>query len=95
MRSTYTLEGIVKMNPITEALKELKIEEVEIKKLFKTLTENPLMAMTEIQKLGIPAEKLQKIMQMIMSAPHLIKEAVQELGLDFSQVEKAKEAFKK
>ncbi|MGK0366940.1 MAG: hypothetical protein ACI9QD_000071 [Thermoproteota archaeon] len=82
------------MNPILEILKELKIDQDKIKELFKTLTENPMMAMGLVQKLGIPTEKFQKIMGLIMTQPGLIKEAVEELGLDFSAVEKAKEKLK-
>ena len=79
------------MNPIVKILKDLNISEDRIKELFKTLTENPLMAMGVIQSLGIPPEKLQSMMTMIMTNPSLIKDAVDELGLDFSEVEKAKE----
>ena len=81
-------------NPIIKILKELNIDQDKIQELFKTLTENPLMAMGYIQKLGIPPEKLQQIMGMIMATPGIIKEAVDELGLDFAAVEKAKEALK-
>jgi hypothetical protein len=80
-------------NPIIIILKELNIDEAKIQELFKTLTENPFMAMGVIQKMGIPQEKLQQIMGMVMSTPSIIKEAVDELGLDFSAVEKAKEAL--
>ena len=81
-------------NPIIKILKDLDIDEVKIQELFKTLTENPLMAMSFIQKMGIPQEKLQQIMGLVMSTPSIIKEAVDELGLDFSAVEKAKELLK-
>jgi hypothetical protein len=81
-------------NPIIKILNELNIDEAKIKELFKTLTENPFMAMGVIQKMGIPQEKLQQIMGIVMSTPSIIKEAVEELGLDFSAVEKAKEAMK-
>ncbi len=81
-------------NPIIKILKELNIDQEKIQELFKTLTENPFMAMGVIQKLGIPQEKLQEIMGLIMTTPTIIKEAVDELGLDFSAVEKAKEALK-
>lgn len=82
------------MNPILQILKELNVSDEKVKELFKTLTENPMMAMGVISKMGIPPEKLQSIMGMIMATPGIIKEAVDELGLDFSAVEKAKEALK-
>ncbi len=82
------------MNPILEILKELNISEDKVKELFKTLTENPMMAMGVLSKMGIPPEKLQAIIGMIMTSPGIIKEAVDELGLDFSAVEKAKDALK-
>jgi hypothetical protein len=53
-----------------------------------------MMAMMNIQALGLPPEKLQSIMMMVMSSPDLIKEAVEELGLDFAKVEAAKAKLK-
>ena len=82
------------MNPIIQALKELNVSEDKIKELFQVLTENPMMAMMNIQALGLPLEKLQSIMMMVMSSPDLIKEAVEELGLDFAKVEEAKAKLK-
>lgn len=82
------------MNPIIQTLKELDVTQDQIKELFKTLTENPMMAMGVISKLGLPADKLQEIMGLVMMSPHLIKQAVEELGLDFSKVEQAKEKLK-
>ncbi|MEW6992400.1 DUF2999 family protein [Colwelliaceae bacterium 6441] len=79
------------MNPIIQTLKENNVSDEKIAEVFQALTENPIMAMTTIQSLGIPAEKLQTLMMMLMSNPDLIKEAVDELGLDFSKVEAAKE----
>jgi hypothetical protein len=61
-------------NPIIKILNELNIDEAKIKELFKTLTENPFMAMGVIQKMGIPQEKLQQIMGIVMSTPSIIKE---------------------
>jgi hypothetical protein len=83
-----------KMNPIIQALTELNVSEDKIKELFQVLTENPMMAMMNIQALGLPPEKLQSIMMMVMSSPDLIKEAVEELGLDFAKVEAAKAKLK-
>ncbi|MBA6233607.1 MULTISPECIES: DUF2999 family protein [unclassified Colwellia] len=82
------------MNPIIQALKELNVSEEKIKELFQVLTENPMMAMMNIQSLGLPPEKLQSIMMMVMTSPDLIKEAVEELGLDFAKVEAAKAKLK-
>ncbi len=82
------------MNPIIQNLKELNISDEKIAELFTTLTENPMMAMTTIQSLGLPPEKLQGIMMMVMSQPELIKEAVNELGLDYAKVEEAKSKLK-
>ena len=48
-----------KMNPIIQALTELNVSEDKIKELFQVLTENPMMAMMNIQALGLPPEKLQ------------------------------------
>jgi hypothetical protein len=81
-------------NPIIKILNELNIDQEKIKELFKTLTENPFMAMNVIQKMGIPQDKLQQIMGLVMSTPAIIKDAVDELGLDFEAVEKAKQALK-
>jgi len=78
------------VNPILAILKEHNISDTQIKDLFQTLTENPLMAMGTIGQLGIPPEKLQQLMGLVMQNPALIKEAVVELGLDFSKVEAAK-----
>jgi TRAP-type mannitol/chloroaromatic compound transport system permease large subunit len=78
------------MNPIIAILKEHNIADEQIKSLFETLTENPLMAMAVVQQLGIPQDKLQQLMGLVMQNPGLIKEAVDELGLDFSKVEAAK-----
>lgn len=78
------------MNPILAILKEHNISDTQIKDLFQTLTENPLMAIGTIGQLGIPPEKLQQLMGLVMQNPALIKEAVVELGLDFSKVEAAK-----
>ncbi|TPH15856.1 DUF2999 family protein [Litorilituus lipolyticus] len=82
------------MNPIIQLLKEHNVSDEKVTQLFQTLTENPMMAMTIIGELGIPAEKLQALMGLVMTQPHLIKEAVEELGLDFSKVEAAKEKLK-
>jgi hypothetical protein len=79
------------MNPIISLLKKLNINETDIKALFTTLTENPMNAMVEIQKLGVPTEQLQTLMMMVMTTPALIKEAVEELGLDVSVFKKAQE----
>jgi len=83
------------MNPILAILKEHNVSEAQTSEIFKALTENPLMAMTTVQQLGIPAEKLQSLMMLLMQNPALIKEATEELGLDFSKVEQAKESLKK
>lgn len=79
------------MNPIIAILKEHNIADEQIKSLFETLTENPLMAMGVVQQLGIPQDKLQKLMGLVMQNPNLIKEAVEELGLDLAKVEAARE----
>lgn len=79
------------MNPIIAILKEHNIADEQIKSLFETLTENPLMAMGVVQQLGIPQDKLQQLMGLVMQNSGLIKEAVEELGLDFAKVEAAKE----
>lgn len=78
------------MNPIIQTLKEHNVSDQKIAEVFQALTQNPLAAMTTIQSLGIPAEKLQPLMMMVMSNPDLIKQAVEELNLDFSKVEAAK-----
>ena len=79
------------MNPIIAILKEHNIADEQIKSLFETLTENPLMAMGVVQQLGIPQDKLQKLMGLVMQNTNLIKEAVEELGLDLAKVEAARE----
>jgi len=81
------------MNPIIQLLKDANISDEQIKDIFQSLTENPIMAMTTIGQLGIPPEKLQPVMMQVMTNPELIKEAVEELGLDFSAVEKAKQTL--
>ncbi|RHW77022.1 DUF2999 family protein [Colwellia sp. RSH04] len=79
------------MNPILQVLKEQNVSDEKVTELFQALTDNPMMAMSLIGELGIPAEKLQALMGLVMTQPQLIKEAVEELGLDFSKVEAAKE----
>lgn len=78
------------MNPIIQTLKDHNVTDEKITEVFQALTQNPLAAMSTIQSLGIPPEKLQPLMMMVMSNPSLIKEAVEELKLDFSKVEAAK-----
>jgi hypothetical protein len=78
------------MNPIIQTLKDHNVTDDKITEVFQALTQNPLAAMTIIQSLGIPQEKLQPLMMMVMSNPDLIKQAVEELKLDFSKVEAAK-----
>ena len=78
------------MNPIIQTLKDHNINDAKISEVFQALTENPMAAMSIIQGLGIPPEKLQQLMMMVMTNPDLIKQAVEELGLDFSKVEAAK-----
>lgn len=78
------------MNPIIKTLKDYNVNDEKITEVFQALTENPLAAMTIIQSLGIPQEKLQPLMMMVMTNPDLIKQAVEELKLDFSKVEAAK-----
>jgi hypothetical protein len=78
------------MNPIIQTLKDHNVTDEKITEVFQALTQNPLAAMTIIQSLGIPQEKLQPMMMMVMSNPDLIKQAVEELNLDFSKVEAAK-----
>ena len=78
------------MNPIIQTLKDNNVSDEKITEVFQALTQNPLAAMTIIQGLGIPADKLQALMMTVMTNPQLIKEAVAELNLDFSKVEAAK-----
>jgi hypothetical protein len=78
------------MNPIIQTLKDHNVTDEKITEVFQALTQNPLAAMTIIQSLGIPQEKLQPMMMMVMTNPDLIKQAVEELNLDFSKVEAAK-----
>lgn len=78
------------MNPIIQTLKDHNVQGEKITELFQALTENPLQAMTIIQGLGIPPEKLQPLMMMVMTNPEILKQAVEELKLDFSEVEAAK-----
>lgn len=78
------------MNPIIQTLKEHNVTDEKIAEVFQALTENPLAAMTIIQSLGIPQDKLQALMMMVMATPDLIKQAVEELNLDFSKVQEAK-----
>jgi len=77
------------MNPIIKTLKDHNVSDEKITEVFEALTQNPLTAMTTIQSLGIPQEKLQPLMMMVMTNPDLIKQAVEELSLDFSKVEAA------
>lgn len=78
------------MNPIIQTLKDHNVSDHKITEVFQALTQNPLAAMTIIQSLGIPQEKLQPLMMTVMTNPDLIKQAVEELKLDFSKVEAAK-----
>ncbi|WP_372882675.1 DUF2999 domain-containing protein [Psychromonas sp.] len=78
------------MNPIIQTLKDHNVTDEKITEVFQALTQNPLAAMTIIQSLGIPQEKLKPLMMMVMGNPDLIKQAVEELKLDFSKVEAAK-----
>ena len=78
------------MNPIIQTLKDHNVNENKITEVFKALTQNPLAAMTIIQSLGIPQDKLQPLMMMVMTNPDVLKQAVEELRLDFSMVEAAK-----
>ncbi|NMH64936.1 DUF2999 family protein [Shewanella salipaludis] len=82
------------MNPIIALLKEHNISDQQVKALFQSLTENPLMAMGTLGQLGIAPEKLQGLMMQVMQNPGLIKDAVAELGLDFAKVEAAKAQMK-
>ena len=78
------------MNPIIQILKDHNVNDNKITEVFKALTQNPLAAMTIIQSLGIPQDKLQPLMMMVMTNPDVLKQAVEELRLDFSMVEAAK-----
>ena len=78
------------MNPIIQTLKDHNVNDEQIANVFKALTENPLAAISIIESLGIPQEKLKPLMMMVMTTPDLIKQAVEELNLDFSKVEAAK-----
>lgn len=77
------------MNPIIQTLKDHNVTDEKISEVFQALTQNPLAAMTTIQSLGIPQEKLQPLMMTVMTNPDLLKQAVEELSLDFSKVEAA------
>ncbi|MGB5446844.1 MAG: DUF2999 family protein [Psychromonas sp.] len=77
------------MNPIIQTLKDHNVSDEKITEVFQALTQNPLAAMTIIQGLDIPQEKLKALMMQVMSNPNLIKQAVEELKLDFSKVEAA------
>lgn len=79
------------MNPVIAILKEHNVSDEKVKTLFEALTQNPMMAMSLVQQLGIPPEQLKQLMGTIMTQPQLIKEATEQLGLDFSKVEAAKE----
>jgi len=79
------------MNPIIAILKEHNVSDKKVKSLFEALTENPMMALSLVQELGIPPEQLKLLMGTIMTQPHLIKEATDELGLDFAKVQEAKD----
>jgi len=79
------------MNPILAILKEHNVSDQKVTSLFEALTDNPMMALSLIQQLGIPPEQLKQLMATIMANPELIKEATDELGLDFAKVEAAKE----
>ena len=63
------------MNPIIAILKKHNVSDEKIKSLFEALTDNPMMAMSLVQQLGIPPEELKKLMGTIMTQPQLIKEA--------------------
>ncbi|WP_160061095.1 DUF2999 family protein [Psychromonas sp. L1A2] len=83
------------MNPIIAILKKHNVSDEKIKSLFEALTDNPMMAMSLVQQLGIPPEELKKMMGTIMTQPQLIKEATDELGLDFAKVQEAKDKLNK
>ncbi|UJX26921.1 MULTISPECIES: DUF2999 family protein [Pseudoalteromonas] len=82
------------MNPIIETLKEHNVSDEQVHALFSAFLENPMMAMAQIQQLGIPPEKLQQLMALVMTQPNLIKEAAESLGINAEQVEQAKQQFK-
>ena len=50
------------MNPIIAILKKHNVSDEKIKSLFEALTDNPMMAMSLEQQLGIPPEELKKLM---------------------------------
>ncbi|MBQ4832263.1 DUF2999 family protein [Pseudoalteromonas sp. MMG010] len=79
------------MNPIIAILQEHNVSNEQVTSLFEAFSENPMLAMAQIQTLGIAPEKLQQLMAVVMTQPHLIKEATDELGLDFEKVKEAKE----
>ena len=82
------------MNPIIETLKEHNVSDEQVHALFSAFLENPMLAMAQIQQLGIPPEKLQQLMALVMTQPNLIKEAAESLGINAEQVEQAKQQFK-
>lgn len=82
------------MNPIIETLKEHNVSDEQVHALFSAFLENPMVAMAQIQQLGIPPEKLQQLMALVMTQPNLIKEAAESLGINAEQVEQAKQQFK-
>ncbi|MFT7053312.1 MAG: hypothetical protein ACJAU1_000865 [Psychromonas sp.] len=59
------------MNPMIKTLREHNVTDQKITVVFEALTQNPLAAMTIIQSLGIPQDKLQPLM--MMTNPDLIK----------------------
>ncbi|ABM04125.1 conserved hypothetical protein [Psychromonas ingrahamii 37] len=77
------------MNPIIETLKDHNVTDEKITEVFEALTENPLAAMTIIQTLGIPQDKLQPLLMTVMTNPDLLTQAIEELNLDFSKLEAA------
>jgi hypothetical protein len=82
------------MNPIIETLKEHNVSDEQVHALFSAFLENPMLAMAQIQQLGIPPEKLQQLMALVMTQPNLIKDAAESLGINAEQVEQAKQKFK-
>ncbi|MCF7499446.1 MULTISPECIES: DUF2999 family protein [unclassified Pseudoalteromonas] len=82
------------MNPIIETLKEHNVSDEQVHALFSAFLENPMLAMAQIQQLGIPPEKLQQLMALVMTQPNLIKDAAESLGINAEQVEQAKQQFK-
>ena len=82
------------MNPIIETLKEHNVSDEQVHALFSAFLENPMMAIAQIQQLGIPPEKLQQLMALVMTQPNLIKEAAESHGINAEQVEQAKQQFK-